>query len=109
MVSVPATATHIEKALVGFQGRGCADGVQPNRCPPFLLEVLLFQWASIRRCASRTLQEPQTPESNKSERRLSGRYYPSDIRGTVIPDEAAQHLPAFVPLSSEPADRHSPR
>ena len=33
------------EALVGFQGRGCTDGVQPNRCPPCLLEGLLFQWS----------------------------------------------------------------
>ena len=30
-------------ALVGFQGRGCADGVQPDFCPSLLLEVLIFQ------------------------------------------------------------------
>ena len=36
---------HIE-ALVGFQGRGCADGVQPDFCHPLILEVLLFQWPS---------------------------------------------------------------
>jgi len=53
-------------ALVGFQGRGCADVVQPNCCHPFLLEALLFQWLSIRRCASRTMVELKTPESNKS-------------------------------------------
>ena len=53
-------------ALVGFQGRRCADVVQPNCCHPFLLEVLLFQWPSIRRCASRTMVEHKTLESNKS-------------------------------------------
>jgi hypothetical protein len=35
---------HIAQALVGFQGRGCADVVQPNCCHPFLLAALLFQW-----------------------------------------------------------------
>src|SRR5262249_45044401 len=54
-------------ALVGFQGRGCAEVVQPNCCHPFLLEALLFQWPSIRRCASRTMVEHKTPESNKSD------------------------------------------
>src|SRR5262249_3453112 len=54
------------EALVGFQGRGCADGVQPNCCHPFLLEALLFQRPSIRRCASRTMVEHKTPKSNKS-------------------------------------------
>src|SRR5712691_6623416 len=34
------------EALVGFQGRGCADGVQPDFCHPLLLEALLFQWPS---------------------------------------------------------------
>jgi hypothetical protein len=36
---------HIEscEALVGFQGRGCADGVQPDFCHPLFLEALLFQ------------------------------------------------------------------
>src|SRR5215813_3542781 len=55
------------KALVGFQGRGCADVVQPNCCHPVLLEALLFQWPYIRRCVSRTMVEHQTPESNKSD------------------------------------------
>src|SRR5712692_4331014 len=54
------------KALVGFQGRGFADVVQPNCGHPFLLEALHFQWPSIRRCASRTMSERKTPESNKS-------------------------------------------
>jgi hypothetical protein len=35
---------HIAQALVGFQGRGFADVVQPNCCHPFLLAALLFQW-----------------------------------------------------------------
>ena len=52
-------------ALVGFQGRGCADVVQPNCCHPFLLEAFLFQWPSIRRCASRTMVEHKTPEAHK--------------------------------------------
>jgi hypothetical protein len=34
------------EALVGFQGRGCADGVQPDFCYPLFLEALLFQWPS---------------------------------------------------------------
>ena len=55
------------EALVGFQGRGCAEVVQPNCCHPFLLEAFLFQWPSIRRCASRTMVEHKTPESNKSD------------------------------------------
>ena len=29
-------------AFVGFQGRGCADGVQPDFCHALLLEALLF-------------------------------------------------------------------
>src|SRR5262249_22303575 len=53
-------------ALVGFQGRGCAEVVQLDCCYPFRLEALLFQWPSIRRCASRTMVEHKTPESNKS-------------------------------------------
>src|SRR5262249_17300486 len=35
-------------ALVGFQGRGFADVVQPNCWHSFLLEALLFQWPLIR-------------------------------------------------------------
>ena len=30
-------------ALVGFQGRGCVDGVQPDFCLSLLLEALIFQ------------------------------------------------------------------
>ena len=56
----------LSEALVGFQGRGVADVVQPNCCHPFFLEALLFQWPSIRRCASRTMVEHKTPKSNKS-------------------------------------------
>ena len=31
------------EALVGFQGRGCADGVPPDLCHVLLLEALIFQ------------------------------------------------------------------
>jgi hypothetical protein len=31
-----------EMALVGFQGRGFADGVQPDFCHAFLLEAFIF-------------------------------------------------------------------
>ena len=34
------------QALVGFQGHGGADGVQPDFCYPLFLEALLFQWPS---------------------------------------------------------------
>jgi len=34
----------LPEALVGFQGRGCADGVPPDFCHALLLEVLIFQW-----------------------------------------------------------------
>src|SRR5215813_10046161 len=30
-------------ALVGFQGRGCADGVRPALCHALILEALIFQ------------------------------------------------------------------
>src|SRR5881275_1858767 len=30
-------------ALVGFQGRGCAEGVQPDFCHALLLAALIFQ------------------------------------------------------------------
>src|SRR5262245_24690376 len=66
---------HSPEALVGFQGRGCTDVVQPNCCHPFLLEALLFQWPSIRRCASRTMGEHKTPESRKS---VQGSPYDAD-------------------------------
>jgi hypothetical protein len=36
----------IFKALVGFQGRGGADVVQPDLCHPLLLEDFIFQWVS---------------------------------------------------------------
>jgi hypothetical protein len=32
------------EALVGFQGHGGADGVQPDLCHALPLEALLFQW-----------------------------------------------------------------
>jgi hypothetical protein len=34
-----------ELALVGFQGRGFTDGVQPNFCYSLLLEAFIFQWS----------------------------------------------------------------
>ena len=38
--------TYLAKvALVGFQGRGCADGVQPDLSYALLPEALIFQWA----------------------------------------------------------------
>ena len=57
----------LSEALVGFQGRGFADVVQPNCCHPVPLEALLFQWPYIRRSVSRTMLEHKTPESNKSD------------------------------------------
>ena len=36
-------ATHLELALVGFQGRGFANGVPPDFCHSLLLEALIFQ------------------------------------------------------------------
>ena len=33
------------EALVGFQGRGCAEVAQPHSCHPFLFEALIFQWS----------------------------------------------------------------
>jgi hypothetical protein len=36
----------MEEALVGFQGRGCAEVVPPDFSHPLLLEPLLFQWPS---------------------------------------------------------------
>ena len=36
---------HSALALVGFQGRGCAEVVQPHSSHPCLLEALLFQWS----------------------------------------------------------------
>src|SRR5262249_50229188 len=54
------------EALVGFQGRGCADVVPPHCCHPLLLEALLFQWPEIRRCASQTMAEHTTLESHTS-------------------------------------------
>src|SRR5207249_2078453 len=62
----PARRHDRREALIGFQGRGCAEVIQPNGCHSFLLEALLFQWLSTERCASRTMMELKTPESNKS-------------------------------------------
>ena len=41
----PGVQAHpeIAEALVGFQGRGCADGVQPDLCYALLPEALIFQ------------------------------------------------------------------
>jgi hypothetical protein len=78
------------EALVGFQGRGRAEGVQPNCCHPVFLEALLFPWPSIRRCASRTMGELKTPESKKSVSFLA--------IGSPIP-EAPPVTAATLPLS----------
>jgi hypothetical protein len=41
---LPAKGRRIgRQALVGFQGRGCADGVQPDLCHFLFLEALIFQ------------------------------------------------------------------
>jgi hypothetical protein len=34
-----------QEALVGFQGRRCAEVAQPHSCHPFLFEALIFQWS----------------------------------------------------------------
>ena len=68
LVTLSSLQPFFFKALVGFQGHGCADVVQPNCCHPFLLEAFLFHWPSIRRCASRTMVEPKVPASKKSAR-----------------------------------------
>ena len=34
---------YFSTALVGFQGRGFADGVQPDFCHSLFLEALIFQ------------------------------------------------------------------
>jgi hypothetical protein len=41
--SASVYALQTAMALVGFQGRGCADGVQPDFCHTFLLEAFIFQ------------------------------------------------------------------
>jgi hypothetical protein len=44
LVAGPRTAiTETFVALVGFQGRGCADGAQPDLCHYLVLEALIFQ------------------------------------------------------------------
>src|SRR2546430_2107264 len=102
-----------DEALVGFQGRGCADGVQPNCCHPFLLEALLFQWPSIRRCASRTMVEHKTPESNKSARAkptpLLGGLYVARTTGSSHTAGASTDYGRFPspPAQSAPL-RHGP-
>jgi len=72
-----------KEALVGFQGRGCADVVQRTCYPPFLLDALLLQWPSIRRCASRTMVEHKTPESHKSVKRERRRGTVCHVRTAV--------------------------
>jgi hypothetical protein len=39
----PYTGIDLDQALVGFQGRGFVDGVQPDFCLSLLLEALIFQ------------------------------------------------------------------
>jgi hypothetical protein len=41
------------EALVGFQGRGFVDGVQPDFCHAFLLEAFIFQSGDSSELASR--------------------------------------------------------
>jgi hypothetical protein len=36
-------AVQCPQALVGFQGRGFVDGIQPDFCHPLLLGALIFQ------------------------------------------------------------------
>jgi hypothetical protein len=40
---MPGGLRVVALALVGFQGRGCADGVQPELCHSLFLEALIFQ------------------------------------------------------------------
>ena len=100
--------------LVGSQGRGWAEVVQPTCCHPFHLEVRLLQWPSIRRCASRTMVEHQTPESKKSDReredqgdrqrRSPGLSMPCSLRRTWRFFRSAVHSP-----TSSVARKHAER
>ena len=42
-VMIRRLEVEVDEALVGFQGRGLAEVVQPHCCHPFLLEALIFQ------------------------------------------------------------------
>src|SRR5215467_13947353 len=54
------------EGLVGFQGRGFADGLQLDFCHALFLEVLNCSTALTMSHDSRTALEHKTPESNKS-------------------------------------------
>ena len=41
--STDTAGAYTAQALVGFQGRGLADGAQPDFCHSLLLEALIFQ------------------------------------------------------------------
>jgi hypothetical protein len=53
-------------ALVGFQGRGCADGIQPDLCHFLFLRSPYFSIILKVSHDSQTTLEHKTPESNKS-------------------------------------------
>src|SRR2546428_2518811 len=86
---------HYILALVGFQGRGWADVVQPTCCHPFFLEALLFQWPSIRRCASRTMVEHKPPASKKSVASNENVRQHPPARTRESRDNVAPHCTAF--------------
>ena len=46
--SIENGTTVIQLALVGFQGRGCPDGIQQDFCPCLLLEAIIFQRSAQR-------------------------------------------------------------
>jgi hypothetical protein len=69
-------------ALVGFQGHGGTDGVQPDFCHALLLEALIFSIALKMSDASWTAKEHKTPESNKS---VHGYRYLGDVGHRWLP------------------------
>jgi hypothetical protein len=58
---------HFAEALVGCQGRGFAEAVQPHSCHPFLLETLIFPWPqkSIALLGQRWSLRPRNPRRTR--------------------------------------------
>ena len=53
--STDTAGAYTAQAHVGFQGRGLADGAQPDFCHSLLLEALIFQTALKMSYDSRTM------------------------------------------------------
>jgi hypothetical protein len=99
-----------EMALVGFQGRGCANGVQPDFCHSLFRDTLLFQLAFNMRDDSRTtLEHKSTVCLDVMSLIASSCGYNRGEIELRVAHEFPAHMATQRGLAERPQHRHPPR